>query len=400
MNNIDRYDIVMFALPRWDGDFSSTALSISKVLSSRTRVFYIDNPFTVKDIITGFFTKSIRKRLWALIFGVTKYRLIQHSNPQLINATPLVTLPINFLSPGKLYNALRKFNERRVYRCLISLQNDYKLNNYIFINSYNPFYFQNTDKLKSVCSIYHCVDDISESRYIGKHGSLLEIAMISRYDLTFTTSRKLHQYVSQFTADAYCLPNAADFNLFHAVNEKEYIPRPVELEHINTKVVGYIGSVDHRIDYAILHQIARTDCVVLLVGPTGVEFEKSGLNSYNNVISVGSKPLEELPYYVKFMDCGIIPFLCNKLTESIYPLKLNEYLAVGVPVVTTGFSEDLADFASVIEIVKSPVEFEEAIHRQISGDNSAKRLSRIEVARGNTWESRVQQFWNIVSSKL
>ncbi|MEZ4945867.1 MAG: hypothetical protein R2804_10085 [Cyclobacteriaceae bacterium] len=60
-------DIVMFALPRWDGDFSSTALSLSKEMSKSTRVFYIDNPFTLKDLLAGLFKRNILKRIGALL---------------------------------------------------------------------------------------------------------------------------------------------------------------------------------------------------------------------------------------------------------------------------------------------------------------------------------------------
>jgi glycosyltransferase involved in cell wall biosynthesis len=392
------YDIVMFALPRWDGDFSSTALSLSKEMANHTRVFYVDNPFTLKDLLKGLYKRNILKRIGALLFGLNKYRLIQENNDRLINVTPLLTLPINFLQSGKLYEFLRVFNEKRVFRSLASLRKDYNMKEFIFINSYNPFYFHQFRDLTPTCSIYHCVDNIVESKYVGKHGSRLEVAMIQKYDLTIVTSKKLYEYAARLSTNAHYLPNAADFNLFHKVFQKDNMARPTEMEGLSGRVVGYIGSVDHRIDYRILKSIAENkELVLLLVGPTGSDFEKSELAKFKNVISVGPKPLDQLPLYVKYMDCGIIPFLCNKLTESIYPLKLNEYLAAGVPVVTTKFSTDLNEFSSVVEIVVDNNVFSEAVVRQIDNDSKAKRLIRTEKAKANSWESRVSDFWRIVN---
>src|SRR6185295_10209627 len=97
-------DIIMFALPRWDGPYFSTALSIAKELSRTNRVFYVDNPFTIKDMMAGFFTKQIRLRMMAFFFGLRQYRRIDPDNPNLINVTPRLTLPINFLPPGRMHH--------------------------------------------------------------------------------------------------------------------------------------------------------------------------------------------------------------------------------------------------------------------------------------------------------
>src|SRR5688500_1075094 len=88
-----RNDIIMFALPLWDGPFYSTALSLSKELARDNRVFYIDNPFTLKDVLTGFRNQLIRKRLPALLLGQRRFRAIDPSLPNLIAVTPGFVLP-------------------------------------------------------------------------------------------------------------------------------------------------------------------------------------------------------------------------------------------------------------------------------------------------------------------
>jgi teichuronic acid biosynthesis glycosyltransferase TuaH len=397
----NQYDIVMFALPRWDSEFSSTALSLARELSKTSRVFYIENPFTIKDVLTGFRLSSIRKRIKALFLGKNKFLEIDKGNSNLINVTPLITLPINFLPSGWLYTILNEINNLLVVKCLNDTISKYGIKDFIFINSYNPFYFQNIQRFRPLITIYHCVDDIAESKYISKHGVPLEIKMIKEFDLTLSTSSKLKEYAEVFSKKAYCLPNAADFKLFDKSFNKMHV-KPIELEGINQKIVGYIGSVDHRIDYGILISIVENypDWILLLVGPLSDDFRKSGLQSYKNVIVTGSKRLSELPAYVWCMDCGIIPFVSNKLTESIYPLKLNEYLAAGVPIVATNFSQDLVDFKDVISLTRTKIEFITSLEKEVESDDVIKQRRRVSKASENTWEARVNSFWQIIDKNL
>src|SRR5258706_738956 len=391
-------DIIMFALPRWDGPYFSTALSMAKELSRTCRVFYIDNPFTVKDLITGFFTKPVRIRMRAFFFGSDQYRRIDPDYPNLINVTPYLTLPINFLPPGKVHHFFSRINNAIVRRAIASVIRDHHIKDFIYINSFNPFYFPNLDAFRPLCKIYHCVDNIAASKYYtAKHGRLREREMMRNFDLTLATSQGLSEYARQLSKHVFYLPNAADFKLFQQARESA-IRRPREIEEVDQKIIGYIGHVDHRMDYDLLTDIATRypEYVLLLVGPTGSNFERSRLERLPNVIRTGSKLLTELPAYVRFMDCGIIPFLCNKLTESIYPLKLNEYLAAAKPVVTTNFSPDLNEFEDVIKIASTKMEFVASLSDALRTDSEEKKLSRIKKAAGNTWEARVREFWRIV----
>jgi len=166
----------------------------------------------------------------------------------------------------------------------------------------------------------------------------------------------------------------------------------------NKMIIGYIGSIDHRVDYNLLRDIVITypDWFLLLVGPLSEDFNASELKLFKNVLTTGSKPLSELPSYVRLMNCGIIPFVCNKLTESIYPLKLNEYLSLGIPVVSTNFSIDLEDFSDVIKITDSQFDFVRSLQEEIDNDSEDKRFERMKKASSNTWESRVSEFWRIL----
>ncbi len=115
-----------------------------------------------------------------------------------------------------------------------------------------------------------------------------------------------------------------------------------------------------------------------------------------NVVFAGPRKITELPAFLQYFDCVIIPFRKNTLTKSIYPLKINEYLAAGKPVIATHFSEDIYTFHDVAYIADSHEEFIQLIDMAIDENNAALQEKRVAVASQNTWAARVSQFWNIL----
>lgn len=399
MNISNAMNIIVLALPRWDGRYSSTSLSLSKELSKKHKVFYVDNPFTVKDVITRLGSKQIRSRLIPLLFGFRKFK-VADGFPNLTYVTPRMVLPINFLSVGKLYSFFSVLNDRLVYLSISDLLKKHQLRDFIFINSYNPFYSLNfPGNFRPQLRIYHCVDDISESKYVARHGVRLEKRMMTTSDLTLATSLKLVTLKRPYANKVFYLPNAADFDHFQKYLNNEKVE---DIANISTEksVVGYIGNVCHRLDYQLLFEVIRKheDKIFLFVGPISTEeVKESGVFDLSNAIFVGSKKMIDLPRYLHRMDCTIIPFKLNKLTESIYPLKINEYLSMGKPVVSTEFSEDIYQFQEHISLVKSSNDFVQAIGEELAADNEERKLRRMEVASSNTWQSRGQKFWEILN---
>lgn len=389
-------DIILLALARWDGPYSSTAFSLAKELSRECRVFYVDNPFTLKRALRRFRGKQVQSRLQPLFLGRSVDKPIDSQNKNLINVRPSIVIPINFLKRGTLYTFLSKVNDFILNHAIESVVRKHNLSDYIVINSFNPFYLREFRKLKPALSIYHCVDNMGESKYIRKHGKYLEESVMQNYDITITTSKKLFEKASAFSKQVFYLPNAADFNHFHTATNQSFDP-PKELVGLKKKkIIGYIGNICLRINYQLIKQISAShpDKIILMVGPvTDQDLYRYELDKQPNIVITGQKPYQDLPRYLHFMDCAIIPFKCNELTSNIYPLKLNEYLAAGKPVVTTNFSPDLEDFCSIIKIEDSIESFVAAIAEEIETDNENKQQRRMTVAKKNTWSSRVEEFW-------
>jgi teichuronic acid biosynthesis glycosyltransferase TuaH len=398
------YDLIILALPRWDGLYSSTAYSLAKELSRHTRVFYVDNPFTLKDYISQGKTENILKRRNALFYGRDAFANPDPVFPDLITVTPRMVLPINWLPPGKIYNFFSRQNDRIIFQVFEQLIKKYGVKKFVFINSFNPLFGKYFPKrFKPALRLYHCVDDISRSEYISKHGTYLESEMVKKSDLTLVTSMELKKLKSKESSEVYYHPNAADVELFQKALGN--LPKPAEMTTIpeRQKVIFYMGNICHRLDYELLQKIVlnNPDKYLVMVGPrTNDNYKKAGLDQQSNVIFTGRKNLEELPAFIKYSHCCIIPFLCIPLTKSIYPLKINEYLSAGKPVVTTNFSEDIANFAGIAQVSASHEEFLLNIDEAIATDSPEKAAERTRYAAGNNWKTRAIELIEIVNSKI
>ena len=99
-------------------------------------------------------------------------------------------------------------------------------------------------------------------------------------------------------------------------------------------------------------------------------------------------------------SCCLIPFLCNTLTKSIYPLKINEYLSGGKPVIATNFSEDIQSFKDQIYLADTEEAFVQLIDKALAPQSEQVIKDRIALAESNTWTARINQFWDIMDKHL
>lgn len=393
-------DLIIVSLSRWDAPISSPSFSLAKEFALKSRVFYIDHPFSIKDFLLGYRNPRVRKRRDALLFGRNIYTKAAGLPGNLTMVTPRLTLPINFLPHGPLYEWVSNWNNNIVFNTIRRVVRDFGVREFIFFNAYDPFFCRTLpEDIKPLKTVYQSMDDITQATYTCRHGTRLEQDIIRKFDVTLTTSHELRRLKSEFSDHVYYHPNAADFSNFkRALSER--FPRPPELIPAEgKKIIGYTGNIETRIDYELLKAVIEyhRDKFIVLVGPvTTPDAETMHLSEYPNVILTGPKRIEELPSYLQYFDCTLIPFKKNTLTKSIYPLKINEYLAAGRPVVATDFSEDIQSFGNVIYIAENREEFVQRIDQAISEDSSERIKARQEVANQNTWTARVEKFWEIL----
>ena len=399
------YDIVFFTLFRTDNPYSSISLSMAKELAKTNRVFYVHHPYSWKDVVAGLLSgdKALRARLPYLLAGRVRYEEFASIPRNFTAVQPPPVVPVNWLPKGRLYNFFRRINNEIVLRAIRKTLRDHDVRRYVYINCYDPFFAGVLPAgMGAALCIYHCIDDITQDPYTARHGEYLENEAIRRAGATFVTSSHLKKLKTPYSDRIVAYYNAADVAHFQKVVFEKY-PRPKELQGHKGKVIGFIGNLDElRIDYPLLKKTAQAhpDKTLLLVGPVNSEEPRAiGLKGLPNVIFAGPRKPEDLPPLLQHMDCVLIPFRCNTLTKSIYPLKINEYLAAGKPVVSTAFSDDIRGFSGCIYLAENQEEFVGLIDKAATENAPTLVQRRVETARSNSWEARIRQLREVVDAR-
>jgi glycosyltransferase involved in cell wall biosynthesis len=251
--------------------------------------------------------------------------------------------------------------------------------------------------------VYHCVDE--HSAFPGFVSPAVVKAyddeLTRRADVVITTSDNLRLSRLPLNPYTYTVLNAADVNLFGQVLDAGTVV-PEDMEGIPTPRLGVVGMLDSRLDVDALEALATADPSwhIVLVGPLKRgQVDEPRLRSHSNIHLLGEKSRAELPGYLKGMAVALIPYRPNDLTRNIFPLKLFEYLAAGIPVVAGGLPE-LDRFSGVIGVARALEDYPRLVQNAISLDSTDSRAIRIELAAQNSWDHRVEDISRLVEEAL
>jgi glycosyltransferase involved in cell wall biosynthesis len=391
------YHILFLSLPKHDGAYTSTPWQIATQLAKTNKVIFADHPFTFSDLLTGFFKRSIRKRIMALWQGTS----FEKDGVNVL-FTPFVW-PVNFLPKGKLYNFFSAWNHRLVATSVNKYLKQNGIDALIYINSFD-FYFPYLHQYLNAhirLQVYHCIDPMIKP-FTLKHGLYLQDRAAKEADLIICTAPALQKdFLNKGFYNTHLVPNAANFKLFSSAL-KTNAEIPLE-EKIQGKVIGYLGNIERRIDFGLLQKVLNLlpEWHLVLAGPVERQYVPVEFFNHKRVHFLGTIAHSAAPALVKRFDVAIIPFKRDEVSQGIYPLKLFEYMAAGRPVVTTNFNPDiLADLCEVLHAADSPEQFADFVLLAYATDSVSKKERRVGVASENTWEHRAQLFKSIISIEL
>lgn len=240
--------------------------------------------------------------------------------------------------------------------------------------------------------VYDCMDELSAFR--GAPPSLLfnEKQLLARAHVVFTGGRALYEAKVSTHPRVHCVPSGIDVDHFaRALPLRTDRRRALRGAASGPRRIGFAGVLDERLDLALLAAIAgaRPDYELVMVGPV-VKIDEADLPRAHNIRYVGMRPYADLPECMAQWDAAILPFALNEATRYISPTKTPEYLAAGLPVVSTAILDVVRDYGDrrLVAIAEDAAGFVAALDAALERPFADRLQARIDEAlRGSSWDA-------------
>jgi UDP-galactopyranose mutase len=212
---------------------------------------------------------------------------------------------------------------------------------------YTPMALAFAAHLQPDITVYDCMDELSGFRGASPRLTLLERRLLRAADLVFAGGYSLYEAKRQLHPQAHLFPSGVDTAHFGRARSPDLMQDtgPADQAALPRPRLGWFGVIDERMDLALLDGVAeqRPHWSLVMIGPV-VKIDPASLPRRPNIHWLGSKPHGELPAYLAGWDIGMMPFALNEATRFISPTKTPEYLAGGVPVVSTAVPDVVHDW--------------------------------------------------------
>ena len=244
--------------------------------------------------------------------------------------------------------------------------------------------------------VYHCVDEYSEFTGTDKDAILdLERALMAKSDYVIVSSDRLYQTKEPYNKNTFLVTHGVDVAHFRAACDTE-TSIPEEMKRLPGPVIGFFGLIADWVDLELIRFLAvsRPDCSFALIGKITTDVKL--FNGLPNVHLLGQKSYEELPCYVKAFDVAILPFVVNELTIAANPLKLREYLAAGLPVISTAIPE-ASRLKHLIRIGRDQADFLNHLNAVLESGCTGPQMRISCQMDSESWDRKVEELSRIVA---
>jgi glycosyltransferase involved in cell wall biosynthesis len=247
-------------------------------------------------------------------------------------------------------------------------------------------------------AVYHCVDEFSAfSDTNGRHIAELQERLLRRADICITSAERLRENKARINPNTVLVRHGTDYSHFvKACDEGTVIP--ADIAKLPKPIIGFFGLVADWVDQEAIIATAKAhpEGSVVIIGKTTPDCDDSALRAVPNIHMMGRKPYADLPGYSKAFDVALMPFKVSELTLNANPLKMREYLASDLPVVSTDLPE--ARKVELCKIATSTEHFVKLVDECLTegagpsrerAERSSTRAGRLGWMRSvSTWERR------------
>jgi len=355
----DLPDIVCLSHLRWDFVYQRPQHLMSRSARER-RVFFVEEP----------------------VFGTAAPRLdISRRDCGVVVATPHLPEGLNEAEVAALEQSL----------LLDELFLEYNISDYI-LWYYTPMALAFTWHLEPLAIVYDCMDELSAFRFAARNLKQRETELLACADVVFTGGYSLYEAKCHLHPNIHPFPSSIDPEHFREARNK--IADPDDQAAISRPRLGFFGVIDERMDQELLAGIAdaRPDWQLVMIGPV-VKIDPAELPRRPNIHYLGGKNYKDLPAYLSGWDIAMLPFARNESTRYISPTKTPEYLAAGVPTISTSIRDVAHPYGQqgMVKIADTPAEFvaaaEHLMGPGINYDYVAWLNQVDEMLASNSWDT-------------
>jgi glycosyltransferase involved in cell wall biosynthesis len=372
-------DIICFA-----NDWSADPLSKKQVmlrLAEQNRILWVNSLHNRRPRLT----KKDANRLLQKLRGFGRGSVQVHPNIWVV--TPLYI-------PFMQFSAIRRLN-----RQLLTTQLKRKLRRLQFRDmiswTFAPTSADVVGTLGERAIVYHCVDEFSAFSDAAAEVRRCESELLSKSDVVFVCSHELLQKKKASNSRTFLITHGVDYAHFRRATEPG-LPVAEELRDLPRPILGFHGLLADWVDLPLIAAIARKrpSWSIVLIGKADTNL--GPIAGISNIHYLGHRPYASLPQYLRGFDVALLPFVLSELTISSNPLKLREYLAAGLPVVSAPLPEALR-FAPLLRTARTAEEYVEEVERLLATGQTGPSAERSNQVAGEAWENKLEEMASLIS---
>jgi len=355
------------------GRYPSTIQYIGKEIRKSNRIIWIGSLGLRKPVLSiKDFTRAFEK------LKKIKFNKDSIPAPQIVSEVHPRIIPLHD------YSFVRQLNNKSLINAISGRMSQLGFRDPIILTA-SPVIGDIIGELGESSSHYLCLDDWAEFEGAFKSIVHLEKDLLKKVDSCFAISELLVKNRKPLNGEAFYLPQGVNFDHF---NREKKIPD--SLNNLKSPVIGFFGLIANYIDINLIRDCALRypQYTFLIIGKSTVDL--SELLKQKNVIYTGPVEYAVLPDYAAAFNVGLIPFQLNELTIAANPLKFIEYLALGIPVVSTGLPE-VKKFGDLVYTAANNEQFIDSIELALKENTEEKALLRKSVAERYSWASVAEE---------
>lgn len=238
--------------------------------------------------------------------------------------------------------------------------------------------------------VYRATDLYAEMPDAPSSMQIAEKEAVNYADYVFATSEPLKRFLKEtYGKEVHVLRNGVNYEHFSTLAKK-----PEEYRDITGPLCVYVGSMDNRFDHDLIIQLSKdTSLNIVLIGP----LNSTIYEGYDNILCLGEIHPDNLPAYLQYANVGLLPFKSMPANHNRSPMKIYEYGASGLPVVSTRLDEVERRNSKFVYIAESGQEFVHLVQKAIENRGILSEMARLE-SKEYSWNKIAESFLSFIYS--